>query len=165
MNRPTTHAQRGVTLVISLILLVMVTLMTVTAENLSTTNLKTVGNMQFRDEAVAAANRAMAQVLSSPFTTNPAAQSINVDINNDDSIDYVAAMAQPRCLSAALASSSAPSSLSLGTGMSTQSLWNTTWDLDATVSGGINTGGAVVRVHRGVRVQLSESQKNGSGCP
>ncbi|WP_295444267.1 PilX N-terminal domain-containing pilus assembly protein [uncultured Thiodictyon sp.] len=163
MIRPTTGKQRGAVLVISLVLLVMLTLLTVTAQNLSTTNLKTVGNMQFRDEAIAAANRTIAQVLSSPFTTNPVAQSITVDIDNDGDTDYVVAMAQPQCLSAAQAGNAAPSSLSLGTAMTSQTTWTTLWDLDASV-GGTNAGGAVVRVHCGVRVLLSESEKT-AACP
>ena len=59
------RAQRGVTLIIGLIMLVLITLMVTTAFMLSNTNLKAVGNMQFRDEAIAAANVATEDVLSS----------------------------------------------------------------------------------------------------
>ena len=51
------HAQHGATLVVGLIMLVLITLMVTSAFMLSSINLKSVGNMQFRDEAVAAANK------------------------------------------------------------------------------------------------------------
>src|SRR2546428_759824 len=84
--------QRGATLVVGLIMLLLITLMVSSAFMLSTTNLKSVGNMQFKDESIAAANKAIEQVLSSPFTTNPNAldnTTINADINNDGITDYV----------------------------------------------------------------------------
>lgn len=163
MNSRSARAQRGAVLVVGLILLVMITLMTVTAQNVSTINLKTVGNMQFRDESIAAANRAIAQVLSSPFTGAPVAQAINVDIDNDDDTDYVVSVARPVCLSSTQTTNPAPTSVSLGSALSSQSMWTTTWDLDASVTGS-NVGGAVVRVHCGVRVLLSEAEKN-AVCP
>ena len=48
--------------------------------------------------------------------------------------------------------------------MSGASTWNTVWDVDASVDGDENAGGATVRVREGVRVLLTESQKN-AVCP
>jgi Tfp pilus assembly protein PilX len=72
MNQMTTpQKQRGVTLVIGLIMLVLITLMVISAFMLSNTNLKAVGNMQFRDEAIAAANVAIERSLAKTFTLVP----------------------------------------------------------------------------------------------
>jgi hypothetical protein len=156
--------QSGAVLVVSMIMLVLVTLMIVTALNLGTTNFRATSNMQFRSEAMSAANKAIEQVISSPFTVAPAAESIEVDIENDTVMDYVVHIAEPVCIFASQAFSSDPSSLALPIAMSTASTWNTVWDLDATVNGDENAGGATVRVRTGVRVLLTESQKN-AVCP
>ena len=65
--------QRGATLVIALIMLILLTLFAVSALNTSTTNLKVVGNMQAQTEAFNAAQAAIESVISTPlFTTSPA---------------------------------------------------------------------------------------------
>src|SRR5688572_26041587 len=89
--------QRGATLVVGLIMLVLITLLVTSAFTLSNTNSKSVGNMQIRNEAVAAANKAIEQVVSSPFTAAPAAEAIDVDLNNDGTTDYTVAFAAPTC--------------------------------------------------------------------
>ena len=160
----TLRAQRGATLIVGLIMLVLLTLVVTSAFMLSTGNLRAVGNMQFRNEAIAAANMAIEQVLGSPFTNNPAAaaEPINVDMDNDGEIDYVVSIAEPVCIRATVASPSAPSSLSLGAAMSTASSWNTIWDVVADVNDA--TTGAAVQIRQGVRVLLTQSQKN-AVCP
>jgi Tfp pilus assembly protein PilX len=156
--------QRGAALVVGMIMLLLITVMLITALNLGTTNFRAVSNMQFRNEAIAAANAAIEQVISSPFTDAPAAESINVDIDNNAPVDYVVVVAEPQCIFAAQAFGADPSSLSLPVSMTVASTWNTVWDLDATVNGASNAGGAAVRVRSGVRVLLTESQKN-TVCP
>jgi hypothetical protein len=154
--------QRGATLVVGLIMLALITVMVTSAFTLSSTDLKSVGNMQFRGEAVAAANKAIEQVVSSPFTNSPATESIDVDIDNDGNNDYEVEFALPACVSATRvpAATIPPSSLSLGTGFSTATSdsFQTIWDLDATVSH--LASGTSVRVHQGVRVLLSQVQYN-----
>ena len=80
-------AQRGATLVVGLIMLVLITVMVTSAFTLSSSNLKSVGNMQARDEAIAAGNRAIEQISASPFTDDPVAEEINVDIDTDGAPD------------------------------------------------------------------------------
>lgn len=153
------RAQRGATLVVGLIMLVLITLMVTSAFMLSTGNLKAVGNMQFRSEAIAAANVVVEQVLSSPFTTAPAAQAnIPVDINNDGTDDYFVSIATPTCIRATIALPANASSILLGPAMSTASHWNTIWDIDAVVNDPVS--GASIRIRQGVRVLLLQSQKN-----
>lgn len=159
MNAPTSmRAQRGATLIVGLIMLVLLTLVVTAAFMISTGNLRAVGNMQFRNEATAAANDAIELVLGSPFTDAPAAQQISVDIDNNGTPDYLVNIATPTCVRASIASPGAASSLSLGSGMSTASFWNTVWDIQADVNDAVT--GASVRVRQGVRVLLSQSQKN-----
>ena len=157
------RAQRGATLVVGLIMLVLLTLVVTSAFMLSTGNLRAVGNMQFRNEAIAAANKAIEQVLGSPFTNDPAAaaESIDVDIDNDGNTDYVVDIAEPECIRATVASPNAPSSLSLP-GMSSASSWNTVWDVVADVDDAVS--GAQIRIRQGVRVLLTQSQKD-AVCP
>ena len=90
--------QRGAALVVGMIMLVLITLMLVTALNLGTTNFRAMTNMQFRSEAIAAANKAIEQVISSPFTAAPTAEAINVDIDNDD--DHGLHRCKSRCRNA-----------------------------------------------------------------
>jgi hypothetical protein len=44
--------------------------------------------------------------------------------------------------------------------MSVASTWNTVWDIDANVNADDNVGGAAVRVRSGVRVLLTEVEKD-----
>jgi hypothetical protein len=117
-------------------------------------------NMQFRSEAIAAANKAIEQVISSPFTAAPAAETIQVDLDNDATTDYLVEIAVPQCVYAAPAFGADPSSLSLPPTMSVASTWNTVWDIDANVNADDNVGGAAVRVRSGVRVLLTEVEKD-----
>ncbi|MFZ5959284.1 hypothetical protein ACOXVJ_17420 [Pseudomonas knackmussii] len=149
-------SQRGATLVIALVMLLMLMLMVGSAYTLSGSNLKAVGNMQFRNEAIAAANVGIEQVLSSSFTAAPTAEQIAVDLNNDGTTDYTVSMAAPVCMRATTSSPNGPTSSNLP-GMSATN-WNTVWDLDATVNDAVS--GAAVKVRSGVRVQLSDAQKN-----
>ena len=58
------QTQRGATLLVTLIMLVVLTLFAVTAFNLSSVNLKIVGNFQQQKEADATVQQALAQVMS-----------------------------------------------------------------------------------------------------
>ena len=150
------HSQRGITLFVGLIMLVLITLMVTSAFTLSTSNLKSVGNMQARDEAIAAANQAIEHVLSSPFTTAPAAEEINVDINNDGVTDYVASIAIPICVRASIESAAVKTSGTLPS-MSTVNTYNTLWNIEATIDDA-KTGTKTI-VQTGMRVLLTQPQK------
>ena len=150
------QSQRGITLFVGLIMLVLITLMVTSAFTLSTSNLKSVGNMQARDEAIAAANQAIEHVLSSPFTTAPAAEEINVDINNDGVTDYVASIAIPICVRASIESAAVKTSGTLPS-MSTVNTYNTLWNIEATIDDA-KTGAKTI-VQTGTRVLLTQPQK------
>lgn len=150
------YQQRGITLLMGMIMLILITLMVTSAFMLSNTNLKAVGNMQIREEAIAAANMAIEQVLSSPFAVAPAAETVEVDINNDGVSDYTVSIAKPECVSVAIDTQGAKSSVLLA-GM-TISSWNSVWDIVAEVTD--NKTGAKASINAGVRVLLTETQKN-----
>jgi hypothetical protein len=153
------RSQDGAALVISLIMLV------ITALNLGTANFRAVSNTQFRDEATAAANFAIQQVISSPFTDDPQPETIYMKVDGAGTLvdhDYVVNILEPQCIYADQASSSDPSSVGLSPNLTAASTWNTVWDLDATVAS--STTQAAVRVRSGVRVLLNEAQKN-EVCP
>jgi Tfp pilus assembly protein PilX len=66
------HRQRGATLVVSLIMLLLITLLAISSFTLGKSNLQIVGNMQQRNQAFAAADAAVATVISSAqFTVTP----------------------------------------------------------------------------------------------
>ena len=161
MNFSHSKKQRGITLIIGLIMLVVITLIVSTALTLSSSNLRSVRNMQLRNEAIAAANMAIETVIGAPFTVSPVAETIDIDINNDGTNDYTVAIAKPTCIRAYLAVSATLSDPNFPV---TSDTWNTIWDIDATAKELTNATGTQVRVRSGMRVQLSNSQKI-SVCP
>jgi Tfp pilus assembly protein PilX len=156
--------QRGAALVVGLIMLVLITIMLITALNLGAANFRSVSNMQFREEAIAASNRAIELVISSNFAASPTAQEINVDIDQDDNVDYVVQVDEPQCVQATVAEEFAPSSERYGPTLSAASTWNTVWDIRATVDPEQNAGGASVTVRAGVRALLTQAQRD-TVCP
>ncbi len=150
-------SQRGATLIVGLIMLVLITLIVLSAYSFSSSNLKSVGNMQMREEALAASNLAAEQIIASPFTDAPIAQEINVDINKDGINDYVVVVEAPTCIKALIASSPGNSQFGFNTGGG-GSTWNTEWDIYSRVTDA--SSGASIQIRQGVRVRLSEVQKN-----
>lgn len=138
----------------------MITLVVAAGFETSKGNLRTTANLQFRSEAVAAATAAIDQVAATAFTSAPTAESISVDINHDGIDDYIASVRAPACLQARLAAgSSSPgeeSSAALGIGGSPN--YQTLWDISATVTDPVS--GAHVTVNQGIRVLLTEAQRN-----
>lgn len=155
-SRPA-QAQQGATLIVALIMLTLITLLVLNAFTLSSSNLKAVGNMQARDESIAAANQAVELVVSSSFTDAPVAQEVNVDINKDGTTDYTVAIATPTCIKAIEIPNPNKCDENLKA-LCAENNWNTDWDLRATV--GDAASGASVVVHQGVRVRLTNSQRN-----
>jgi hypothetical protein len=119
MDRPVYRRyQRGSTLLVAMILLLIFAIMAAASFRGSLTSVQAIGNMQWRSEAIAAANDAIDSVLSSAdFATNTAivTQQVNAapfqtDINGDGVNDIATsfpivtidgiARAGPRCLRA-----------------------------------------------------------------
>lgn len=94
--------QQGITLVTTLIFLVLISLFSVATFNMSSGNFRIVGNMEARQEAMAAAQKAVEQTLSTnQFAVNPdgvAASPVNIDIDGNGVTDYAAVMTpKPKC--------------------------------------------------------------------
>lgn len=83
----------------ALIMLVLLTLVAVSAINSTTTSLQIVGNAQFREEAGSVAQSAIEQVISTNFTASPVVATISVDINKDGRVDYSGQVSAPVCTS------------------------------------------------------------------
>ena len=114
MNTPDFRKQRGFTLVVGLIMLMMMTLFAVTTFNLGKGSLQIVDNMQQRNQAQTAAQEALDNVISHTlFTTNPTnifdstncptgttvTNGMCVDINGDGkTIETVALTPTPSCI-------------------------------------------------------------------
>jgi len=168
IGNSTSRRQRGaITIFICMVMLLFMTLMVVTAFSMSTVNLQSVSNVQAREEATAAAQSVIEQVVASSFTENPASAALvdfPVDVNGDGTDDYWVDLAVPVCVRATRANTSTASSVTLP-GMTAVDAWNTIWELDAiataTDPGGlVGDTGASVRIKQGVRKLLSEVQKD-----
>lgn len=160
----TCRAQQGVALIVGLIMLLLLTLVVGSAFTLSGTNLKAVGNMQLRNEAIAAANVAIEQKVSSNLTVAPTAEPIEVDINGDGAVDYEVDV-EPTCVSSTIASYASSDGLSgeetkdySGAGAPEAVVgYNVVLDLKSNVVDVAN--GTSVSVRAGVRVLLTEAQQ------
>lgn len=173
--------QRGATLVVALIFLVLMSLFAINAFMGSSTNLRVVGNMQVRQEAVAAAQDALeATISSTAFALAPAtvaAAPVNVDIDGNGSTDYVVRITpQPSCYrvmpiknnqlnpNVAADRECIVSSLMRNSGIDTSEASvssddslcaSTEWNLRAQVTD--NRTGALVAVNQGVGIRVLSS--------
>lgn len=147
--------QKGATLIVSLVMLVMITLVVVSAMTLGFTNLKVVGNIQYRNEAVAAANSALEQLLSSDFSLSPVAKTITVDIDRDGTTDFTVDIEAPVCISSrpevditkCTPTESYLTGVSFGSGTGTALCRENKWDIRATATG---SGGSSIVIRQGV---------------
>ena len=170
------YRQRGSTLVTALIMLVVLTLLVVSSIRSSNTNLRIAGNMQMQEEAVAAAQQALEQTISYNFTAAPAANNLNVDINNDGVADYAVTVSTPTCLGSVALTNSTPNLPSAclssgaatntgivsasGAAISTSQSWcyEQQWEIQASA---VNASiGATAGVHQGVALKVPA----GTGC-
>jgi Tfp pilus assembly protein PilX len=140
------------TLVVSLIMLVVITLFVLSAIRLSTANLRTVGNMQARNEAAAASQRAIEDLLSStaPFIA-PGSVTTPVTVNVNKT-DYSVAVATPVCVKTEPVTGNSYDNTGLA-------LQDTYWDVQTAATNA--KSGASVTTHQGVKVRLSAS----ATCP
>ena len=172
------HEQHGSTLIVALIMLMLLTLMAISAMNSTTLSIQVVGNAQFREEANAAAQQGIESIISNNFTVNPAASTVAVVFG---AATYTAAVSTPACISSleltnadldATNANDVPcfsSGAATNTGImisgvgatSTGQSWcyQQKWDIQATVADS-NTG-ANTTVHQGVALRVPA----GTACP
>jgi hypothetical protein len=174
------RTQEGATLVIALIMLAVMVLLAVSTLSTTNMNLKVVGNMQWRSEALNAAQQAIETVISTPlFIANPedsvlnpcgAANTLCTDLNGDGTPEYITRLIPvPSCVSVkAIKESelnlSSAEDLSCSAGQARRSgiggvasgdslCADTTWDITAETSSTFS--GTKVTVTQGVAVRVS----------
>lgn len=155
------HREGGVTLAISLILLTLVTLVIVTAMFLSTANIRSVSNLQFRDQAVVAANAAIEKRVESNFALPTSTTSYPIDVDGDGPTD-INVDVTTECVRVLKSDFAPPSSVTLPPQMSQTPTWHVTYDINATAND--TDTGAQVQVRSGVRVLMSDAKKK-LACP
>ena len=167
--------QSGLALITALIMLVVLTLLVVAGINMTNVNTKIAYNMQLQDEAQAATQQAIEQVISKAANFDiplPPLQTIGVDLDNDGTADYTVSVPTPVCIASTpikqnQLDSSNPQDIPCfgtsalqnsgivgGTGSSGNSLCaNTTWDVSASYSNSAGTG-LNVTTHQGVNLKV-----------
>jgi Tfp pilus assembly protein PilX len=100
------HKQRGIVLVIGLMMLVLLTLMAVAALKFGASNFAVVANQQTRSEAVRSAEQVIDQIIENQeiamtggtnlFGTG--SNTVRIDINGDGTNDYTVVVAAPVCV-------------------------------------------------------------------
>ena len=92
----TRRRQRGAAVFFALIMMGLLTLLAVSAFNISSVNLKVVTNVQSRQEATVAADQAAQKVGSTNTfafsTTQPYTTTMDIDVNKDAVADYTASV-------------------------------------------------------------------------
>jgi Tfp pilus assembly protein PilX len=159
-HAPLSGSQRGLTLVVGLILLVLTTLIVLASFHLGRSNLSIVGNAQHRDEALGAAQQTIEAAVNSPqLTTSPGsvftvpcagfpANSLCYDVNADGVNDVVVQLVPtPTCVKSQpipltsldlnnandqiCAAGVSQGSFGIGGASGNSSCSNTTWDVRA----------------------------------
>ena len=139
----TVQRQLGSSLLLSLVMLVVITLLVVSAVRMSNSNLKTVGNMQSKNEAVAAAQQAIEQQVMANVSNfyTPVDQPISIN-------GYTGTVSAPVCIKKVPVSGySVDFSASVPN--------DTYWDIKAVVTN--SRTGASATVHQGAKVRLDST--------
>lgn len=108
MKSPALQRQRGMTLFVALVMLVLITLLAMSTFNLGKSSIQVVNNMQSRDEGIAASRRVLDEAMSSTrFIDTPQdalaapCGTSNVrcsDVNGDGLNDIVTTLSKPSCI-------------------------------------------------------------------
>jgi hypothetical protein len=159
-SRPTAgpRQERGATLIVAVIVLMLITMTVISAFRVSRSNTQAVVNTQFRDEALAAANLVLEDVISlSDVQTLTGADGTipvrTVDINQDGVDDLQVALAQPRCVRVEPSGAGEEQSLSgVESNVANSGLTYVLWEIQADVTDAAT--GAQVSVVQGFRQQV-----------
>jgi hypothetical protein len=128
--------QQGVALVIGMIMLVLLTLLVISAVNSGSVNLRITSNMQAQDEARAVAAQAIEKFVSNYanfYPTPVAYPNVDYDINNDGAFEYKVSVAAPVCKGAAhqIPGRSIDCENGVKSGLY---CWDTLWEVSATAN-------------------------------
>ncbi|PTN12088.1 pilus assembly PilX family protein [Nitrosomonas aestuarii] len=165
MNMKICSNQKGATLVVGLIMLAMITLLTVSGFTLSSNNLKVVGNMQYRNESIAAANLAIEQTINLNYSAiDPANYPtfVNVDIDQDNLIDYIVSIPAPVCISAKPAPADLLSLSGVNSNIENSNDFIVLWEIRADATS-VSTGASAI-ARQGINKRLTLSEFIASSC-
>lgn len=137
---------------VGMIMLVLLTLIAVSAIQSSTSSMQVVGNAQFRQEAAAATQQAIENAISTSAFTIVAPAPQLIDINNDGTADYTVTFSAPSCSKYSVVNTATETNLPADCyGSKGPYCYRTTWDVKAEVND-VNNTGAKVTLHQGVKV-------------
>jgi len=136
--------QRGATLFVALIFLLIMTLFAVSSINMSTVNLRIIGNMQAIKQMDAAAQDAIEQMLSNSNNFGPAVAATSVT-STVSGTDFTVAVTEPICVDSRVAT---------GYSAVVDSIIpeDNTWEIVASVTD--NVTGASSTIHQGVEMRM-----------
>jgi len=144
-SHPSIQRQRGATLLVSLIMLVVLTLFAVTGFNLSSVNLRIAGNFQAQKTMEAAAQQAIEEILSTPAAFGGGSRNITVGPYSVTVTGPAGGTTGPRCNYYVTAKG-----YTKKIGELTPE--DTDWEFRASVTD--NTSGARATIVQGVRIRL-----------
>ena len=180
------RTQSGATLLVSMIFLVVLTLIVVSAIKVTNVNSKLAGNMQLQKETEAAAQQAIETVISTDFTKLATPPSMTVDINNSGQpgsqytveLNNLPNNPPPTCISVkpiklseldasnsddvpCYASGAAQNSGIVGAGTGGDSMCaNSNWEITATASAPASVGTTKTKARQGIATRVAV----GSSC-
>lgn len=141
----TFRRQRGTTLLVALIMLVMITLFAVSAINTSSVNLQIVGNMQVQKTMEQNAQDAIEQISSSITPFNDAVANPNLGPTVVTMNNVPVTVSTPQCLSYAPAAGYSA--------LSTLAPEDTNWEINAAVNDA--SSGAAAVIHQALKIRLT----------
>jgi Tfp pilus assembly protein PilE len=89
--------QSGATLIVGLVMLVVLTLLAMSAIRTSNINFRIAGNAQAQAEIRSAAQQALEKVISTNVTKIATDTTVPIDINGDGASDYAVSVTKPVC--------------------------------------------------------------------
>ena len=108
MKYPAFRQQSGMTMVVALVMLVLITLLAMTTFNLGKSSIQVVNNMQNRDEGISASRSVLDEAMSSTRFFDTPSDALDqpclnsnhrcFDLNGDGVIDIVTALSAARCV-------------------------------------------------------------------
>jgi hypothetical protein len=165
------RTQRGATLLVGLIMLLLLTLQALAAFHSGAIQLRIAGNMQDRHAAEAAANQAIGQALAAgDFATRAAevaAQPVPIDADGDGVADHAVALVPVCTATKPLAAASIDADDEADAGCIAGAAFGaaplcaiTQWDLQATATPAAAAAqtGARSEIHQGVSVRMAASE-------
>jgi hypothetical protein len=158
MNPNALRNQRGSTLIVAVVVLMLITMTVVSAFRVSKSHTQAVANMQFTEEALAAANWVMEDVISMENVETLVASDGTIpvqpiDINRDGKTDFQVRLVGPSCIRVEPSSNDQEDMLSDSDFPNLGGFSGVTWEVQAEVTDAAT--GASVTVVQGFRQQVA----------